>query len=131
MSLVTVTVTYPSLEQLYHTIISTESGDAPYSLQQHKRLLLRLRYLIEKQQLPLDEEHAVFGEPFPEILFDGLDEVDEIIMAGVEAIGRELDTTLRHFPEGTFLAFVPVDAKGTAVVILHLLPQGANHAIHS
>lgn len=121
MSLVTVTVKYQSLEQLYHSVVSTESGDAPYSPQQHKRLLLRLRYLIEKHQLPLDDEYAVFGEPFPEILFDGLDEVDELIMDGVETIGRELEATLQHFPEGEFLAFVPVDAKGTAVVILHLL----------
>lgn len=119
MSLVTVTVEYPTLKHLYHTIISTESGDAPYSPQQHKRLLLRLRYLVEYHQCSIDDDD-VFGDPFPEHLIDGLDEVDDVIMAGITAIGRELEATLQCFTEGTFLAFVPVDAKGTAVVILHL-----------
>lgn len=115
MSLISITLTCPSLTALYHHLQQTLNGDTPDTVELRRHTMIRLRYWIEWHWFG-ETVLEPFGSDLSHLDEENLDEVGQHFL---DQFTNELEMALAGGPPDSLLAIVPVSAQGTVVVFLH------------
>ena len=105
--LVTATTSFETLNHLYHHLYHRESSDVPNSIHHRRPLLAKIQHWLE---------NTLLGDNLEEV-----SEMDDITRQYLDQLCAELEAQLERIcPHGEWLAIVPVDVKGTILVLLAL-----------